>query len=327
VGQRDVAQSKCKQHRPGRGVVERAPDVSGTISTTPIFFALAKILSGVCSFSTRRTTRPALNPSHIVLETGDLSGRVMNRHKNQVWKVKGKDMMMKRISVIACGLAMTASSLAARAEGDKAKVVERLTQASSVIQQIMATPDKSIPSSILAGASCVVVVPSYKKAAFVVGGQYGQGVATCRTPRGWSAPVCVQMAGGSVGFQIGGQATDLVMIAMNQQGLQDMLKNKFKLGADAAASAGPVGRNAAAGTDWKLNAEFLTYSRSKGLFAGINLDGTVVSQNQDDTRALYGADIPFETILKGNTPTPPEAAPFVRTVARYFVRAKAADKD
>jgi lipid-binding SYLF domain-containing protein len=131
------------------------------------------------------------------------------------------------------------------------------------------------------------------------------------------------MAGGSFGFQIGGQATDLVMIAMNDQGLQAMLKNKFKLGADAAASAGPVGRNAAAGTDWKLNAQFLTYSRSKGLFAGINLDGTVVSQNQADTRTLYGTDVPYATILKGEQPTPAEAENFVHTVARYFIRAKA----
>jgi lipid-binding SYLF domain-containing protein len=230
---------------------------------------------------------------------------------------------MKKMSVIACGLAMVASSLVAHAEGDKAKVAARLNDASAVIQQIMATPDQAIPSSILAGASCVVVVPSYKKAAFLVGGQYGQGVATCRVPGGkWSAPVCIQMAGGSFGFQIGGQSTDLVMVAMNREGLQDMLKNKFKLGADAAASAGPVGRNAAAGTDWKLNAQFLTYSRSKGLFAGINLDGTVVSQNQDDTRALYGADIPFATILGGSQATPAEARPFVRTVARYFVVAK-----
>jgi SH3 domain-containing YSC84-like protein 1 len=234
-----------------------------------------------------------------------------------------KLMMIKKISTIACGLAMMASSLVAHAEGDKAKVAERLNDASQVIEQIMATPDKAIPGSILAGASCVVVVPSYKKGAFIVGAQYGQGVATCRVPGGrWSAPVCVQMAGGSFGFQIGGQSTDLVMIAMNQQGLQDMLKNKFKLGADAAAAAGPVGRNAAAGTDWKLNAQFLTYSRSKGLFAGINLDGTVVSQNADDTRALYGADIPFATILGGKQPTPAEARAFVRTVAKYFVIAR-----
>jgi SH3 domain-containing YSC84-like protein 1 len=231
--------------------------------------------------------------------------------------------MMKKMATIFCGLAMTACSLSARAEDDKAKVAERLTAASQVIEEVMATPDKAIPSSVLAGASCVVVIPSYKKGAFVVGAQYGQGVATCHTGSGkWSAPVCVQLAGGSFGFQIGGQATDLVLIAMNQQGLQDMLKNKFKLGADAAASAGPVGRNAQAGTDWKLNAEFLSYSRSKGLFAGINLDGTVLSQNQDDTKALYGAAIPFDTILGGKQPTPVEARPFVRTVAKYFVAAK-----
>jgi lipid-binding SYLF domain-containing protein len=232
-------------------------------------------------------------------------------------------MKMKRISAMMCGLAMVACSVAAHAADDKAKVADRLTAAGQVIQQIMATPDKAIPGGILSGASCVVVIPSYKKGAFVVGAQYGQGVATCRIQNGrWSAPVCVQLAGGSFGFQIGGQATDLVLIAMNQQGLQDMLKNKFKLGADAAAAAGPVGRNAQAGTDWKLNAEFLSYSRSKGLFAGINLDGTVLSQNQDDTRALYGADVPFDTILKGGQPTPDEAKPFVRTVARYFVVAK-----
>lgn len=233
-------------------------------------------------------------------------------------------MRAKTVVAVLCGLAMmAASAMPASAASDKDKIAGRLNDAAAVIRQIMATPDKAIPSSILSGASCVVVVPSYKKAAFVVGGQYGQGVATCRTSRGWSAPVCVQMAGGSFGFQIGGQATDLVMVAMNDQGLQDMLKNKFKLGADAAASAGPVGRNAAAGTDWKLNAEFLTYSRSKGLFAGINLDGTVVSQNADDTRVLYGANIPFETILKGNHATPAVARTFVSTVAHYFVRARA----
>jgi lipid-binding SYLF domain-containing protein len=232
-------------------------------------------------------------------------------------------MKMKQISALTLGVAMAASSLSAFGETDKAKLTERLANASAVVNEIMATPDKGIPGSILAGASCVVVVPSYKKAAFVVGGQYGQGVATCRTPKGWSAPVFVQLAGGSFGFQIGGQSTDLVLVAMNQQGLQDMLKNKFKIGADAAASAGPVGRNAQAGTDWKLNAEFLTYSRSKGLFAGINLDGTVLSQNEDDTRTIYGANVPYAEVLKGNQVTPVAARPFVRTVAKYFVIAKA----
>ena len=230
---------------------------------------------------------------------------------------------MKKFTVMVCGLALVASSLSAFGEEDRSKLAGRLDDSAAVVEQIMATPDKGIPQSILAGASCVVVVPSYKKGAFVVGAQYGQGVATCRTPRGWSAPVFVQLAGGSFGFQIGGQATDLVLVAMNQQGLQDMLKNKFKLGADAAAAAGPVGRNAQAGTDWKLNAEFLSYSRSKGLFAGINLDGTVLSQNEDATREIYGANIPYTMVLAGKQPTPPEARRFVRTVARFFVISKA----
>ena len=229
---------------------------------------------------------------------------------------------MKKLAAALCGLALTVTSLSAFGEADKSKIDGRLTDASAVIREIMSTPDKGIPGSILSGASCVVVIPSYKKGAFIVGAQYGQGVATCRTPRGWSAPVFVQLAGGSFGFQIGGQSTDLVLVAMNQNGLQDMLKNKFKIGGDAAAAAGPVGRNAQAGTDWKLNAEFLSYSRAKGLFAGINLDGTVLSQNQDDTRTFYGTDLPFDTILKGNQKTPPAAMGFVRTVAKYFVVAK-----
>jgi lipid-binding SYLF domain-containing protein len=187
----------------------------------------------------------------------------------------------------------------------------------------MASPDKGIPQEILAGASCVVVIPKYKKGAFIVGAQYGQGVATCRTPRGWSAPVFVQLAGGSFGWQIGGQSTDLVLVAMNKDGLQHMLHNKFKIGADAAASAGPVGRNAQAGTDWKLNAEFLTYSRSRGLFAGLDLDGTVLSQNEEDTRTEYGSNVQYGSVLEGSVPTPQDARPFVRTVAKYFVIAKA----
>ena len=229
-------------------------------------------------------------------------------------------MMMKRISAVTLSMAMAASSLTAFAQNQK--LGDRLTAAKEVVTEIMSTPDKGIPSNILAGAVCVVVIPSYKKGAFIVGAQYGQGVATCRTPHGWSAPVFVQLAGGSVGFQIGGQATDLILVAMNDQGLQHMLKNKFKLGADAAASAGPVGRNAQAGTDWKLNAEFLTYSRSKGLFAGIDLDGSVLSQNEDDTRAMYGSNVAFQEVLKGNQVTPPTARPFVSTVAKYFVIAK-----
>ncbi len=233
-----------------------------------------------------------------------------------------KGTKMNRMKSAVCGMAIAALSLPAFAASDKAKLDERLTSAQAVVNEVMKTPDKGIPQSILAGASCVVVIPAFKKGAFIVGAQYGQGAATCRTPKGWSAPVFVQLAGGSVGFQWGGQSTDLVLVAMNQNGLQEMLKNKFKLGGDAAAAAGPVGRDASAGTDWKLNAEFLSYSRSKGLFAGIDLNGTVLSQNQEDTRTFYGSDLPFEQVLKGSQPTPENARPFVRTVAKYFVTAK-----
>ncbi len=218
-------------------------------------------------------------------------------------------------------MAMCVGVVNARAE-DNGKLNDRLAAASAVINEVMSVPDKSIPQSILADAHCLVVVPAYKKAAFIIGGQYGQGVATCRTPRGWSAPVFVQLAGGSFGWQIGGQSTDLILVAMNNDGLQNMLKNKFKLGADASAAAGPVGRNAGADTDWTMKAEFLTYSRARGLFAGIDLTGTVLSQNEEDTRSEYGSNVPFDGVLHGNVPTPVNARPFVHTVARYFVVAK-----
>ncbi|HTV07565.1 MAG TPA: lipid-binding SYLF domain-containing protein [Candidatus Aquilonibacter sp.] len=198
---------------------------------------------------------------------------------------------------------------------------DRLRDAAAVIGEIMHTPDRGIPSSILSGAKCVVVVPHYKKGAFVIGAQYGQGVATCRTPRGWSAPVFVRLEGGSFGWQIGGQSTDLVLVAMNRGGLESALKSKVKLGADASAAAGPVGRNAQAATDIQMHAEFLTYSRARGLFAGLDLSGTVLSENHPDMEAEYGNG-DFEAILHGSTPVPANARDFVSTVARYFVVAR-----
>jgi lipid-binding SYLF domain-containing protein len=192
-----------------------------------------------------------------------------------------------------------------------------------VLDQIMRADDRTVPSNILKSATCVAVVPGMVKGAFIVGAQYGQGVVTCRTGHGWSAPVFIRMAGGSFGFQIGGQATDLILIAVNDRGFQDLLKNKFKIGGDASAAAGPVGRAGTASTDWKLNAELLSYSRAKGLFAGIDLDGTSVSQNTDDTEIYYGEPHRFEAILHGDVPVPPGAVDFVRAVANYFVRAKA----
>lgn len=232
---------------------------------------------------------------------------------------------MKKMTTIVCLAAMSACAFVSSAIAqDKAKLDERLNSAQAVIQQIMATPDKSIPQSILAGASCVVVVPSFKKGAFVAGAQYGQGVATCRTGHGWSAPVFVRLEGASFGFQIGGQATDLVLVDMNQAGLQHALASKVKLGADAAASAGPVGRNAQASTDASMHAEFLTYSRSRGLFAGIDLTGDTLSQNGDDTRTFYGSDVKYNSLLHGDVPTPASARGFVGTVAHYFVSSRMA---
>ena len=220
------------------------------------------------------------------------------------------------VAALATGLSQTAFA------ADTNKDIDRLAKAKMVIDEVEGVPDKGIPQTILAGASCVVVIPGLKKGAFVVGGEYGKGVATCRTGHGWSGPVFVKLEGGSFGFQIGGQSTDLVLVAMNRGGLDRMLHDKFKIGGDAAAAAGPVGRNAQASTDIELHAEFLTYSRSRGLFAGIDLNGAVISQDGDDTRAIYGSDIPYATVLGGSTPVPEAAKPFVRTVSRYFVVSK-----
>jgi SH3 domain-containing YSC84-like protein 1 len=222
---------------------------------------------------------------------------------------------MKKILALLCAAAFTASAYAASSRAD---LNQRLEQSRLVINELSQTPDKGVPDSIIKQAVCVAVVPSLKKAAFVFGGQYGQGVVTCRTGHGWSAPVFIRMAGGSFGLQIGGSGTDLVLVAVNDRGMQDLLKSKFKIGGDAAAAAGPVGRNAQAATSLNMSAELLTYSRSKGVFAGVSLDGTSVSQNQDDTDVFYGRHLSFHQILAGQVAVPPDARPFVRTVARYF---------
>jgi lipid-binding SYLF domain-containing protein len=212
--------------------------------------------------------------------------------------------------------------LSANAAGDKATIDQRLINAKTVMDQIMMAKDNSIPLNIMQMATCVGVIPGLKKAAFLVGGEYGRGVVTCRTGHGWSAPAFITLAGGSFGFQLGGQSTDLVLVAVNDKGFQDLLKSKFKIGGDVAASAGPVGRNSQAATDWKMNAELLTYSRSKGLFAGIDLNGAAISQSDDDTMAFYGKAATSDSILKGEVAVPDDAKPFVRTVAKYFVEAQ-----
>lgn len=226
----------------------------------------------------------------------------------------GEVIEMKRLVVLICAFVLAVPVFAQ----DKGKIDARLDAARDVLNQIMATPDRQIPDSILRQATCVGVVPGMLKGAFIFGAEYGQGVVTCRTGHGWSAPVYIRLEGGSWGFQIGGQGTDLVLVAVNDKGFQDLLHSKFKIGADAAAAAGPVGRNAQASTNWKLQSELLTWSRSKGLFAGVDLSGVAVSQNHADTDLFYGAPETFENVLHGEVPVPEDARPFVRTVAKYF---------
>jgi lipid-binding SYLF domain-containing protein len=210
------------------------------------------------------------------------------------------------------------------AQEAKSKELGRVEAATKVLDEIMAAPDKGIPQEILQSAECVVVIPSMLKAGFGFGGRYGRGISTCRTGANtWSAPAPVRVEGGSWGLQIGGEAIDLVMLVMNQQGMQQLLKSKFKIGADASASAGPVGRHASASTDWKMRSEILTYSRSRGAFAGISLDGTVVKQDTDDTLALYGKYIPFEQILTGKVKAPAGTQQFLADVRKHFGEAKA----
>jgi SH3 domain-containing YSC84-like protein 1 len=211
-----------------------------------------------------------------------------------------------------------ASLTLAASAADTQKLDKRIDAAHEVLHELMATPDKGIPDDIAAKATCVGVIPGFKKGAFLVGAQYGQGVLTCRTGHGWSAPVFIQMTGGSFGLQAGGQETDLVLVAINHDGFQRLLKDKVKLGGDVAVAAGPVGRNSQASTTELANAALLSYSRSRGIFAGVDLTGDVVHQNQDDTRDYYGRDLPYETILTGRVPVPLSSRHFVRTVSELF---------
>jgi lipid-binding SYLF domain-containing protein len=200
-------------------------------------------------------------------------------------------------------------------------IKKRLDASANVLDEIMATPDKGIPIKILADAKCIAVIPSMVNIAVVFGGRHGRGVATCRTPNGWSAPAPISITGGSWGLQIGGQATDLVMLVMNQKGMDHLLSSKFKIGAEATGAAGPVGRQVAADTDWKMKAEILTYSRSRGAFAGIDLNGAALKQDRDETAVLYGKPVPFEAVLSGKLAPPDEAKTFLAAVRKYSAEA------
>jgi lipid-binding SYLF domain-containing protein len=201
---------------------------------------------------------------------------------------------------------------------DQSDIQKRIDASAKVLNEIMGTPDKAIPDKVMKDAKCIAVIPSMVKIAVGFGGSHGKGVASCRTENGeWSAPAPITITGGSWGLQLGGQAVDLVMIVTNDQGMQHLLADKFKIGADASAAAGPVGRDAGADTDWKMKAEVLTYSRARGIFAGIDLNGSSMRQDKDETRTLYGKFVPFSDILEGKIRPMDGSDPFLAAVSKY----------
>jgi lipid-binding SYLF domain-containing protein len=222
---------------------------------------------------------------------------------------------MRRLLVLWVVACVAAAAFAADEKETKAE--DRIQSAATVLDEIQSAPDQGIPEDVLGSAECVAVVPSLLKGGFVVGGAYGRGVASCRNPKGWSAPVFFVIEGGSFGLQIGGQAVDLVMLIMNDEGMKNLLSSKFKLGANASVAAGPVGRHAAADTDWKLRAQVLSYSRARGVFAGLELNGAVIKQDKDSTREFYGRMVPFRTSLTGMIAPPVAANPFLTTLAKW----------
>lgn len=234
---------------------------------------------------------------------------------------------MKKFVAFLSVVGLAAFSWAGTAKEDS---TERLTKSSEVLTQMAQAPDKGIPEEVLSRAKCIAIVPHLVKGGFVFGGKHGRGVATCRTADGWSAPAFISVGGGSWGLQIGVEGVDLIMLVMNDKGMEQLLSSKFQISGEGSAAAGPVGRHASAGTDWKLDTQMLTYSRSKGAFAGLTLEGAVIQQDSDSTTAVYGNDTAFKSILLGKVPTPEVARPFVHSVsaaARHAVEKEANDGD
>ena len=228
---------------------------------------------------------------------------------------------MKKLVWLAAMVSVCCFSFSPARAGDDqtkdSKASDRVQAAADVLNEIQAAPDSGIPQDILGKSECVAVVPSMLKGGFILGAKYGRGLASCRTPKGWSAPAFFVVAGGSFGLQIGGQAVDLVMLIMNENGMKHLLSSEFALGADASVAAGPVGRHAEGNTDWKMRAEVLTYSRARGLFAGVSLNGAVIKQDKDSTREFYGRMVPFRTSLVGEIEPPPAANAFLTTLAKW----------
>ena len=229
---------------------------------------------------------------------------------------------MKKAIALAAILSLTSIGWAAT---DREASNDRLEHAGSVLHEIMAAPDKGIPEEVLEHAKCIAVVPHMIKGGFVFGAENGRGVATCRSANGWSAPMFFAITGGSWGLQIGIEGVDLVMIIQNERGMRQLLSSKFSLGADASAAAGPVGRHASANTDWKLDAEILTYSRAKGAFAGLTLNGASIRHDEDSTRAIYGHNVSNARILKGQVVMPTGARSFLEAVRSAKAQAVASN--
>src|ERR1700687_1809949 len=222
-------------------------------------------------------------------------------------------MLKRLLMVTTLDLLVTLTAVASDREDD----VNRTHKAAQVLKEIMNTSDQGIPQDLLESSKCIAIIPGDLKFSFIFGGNYGRGLATCRTGHGWSAPMFLAVEGGSVGYQIGGSSTDLVMLFMNDRALQSLLGDKFKLGGDAAVAGGPVGVDAAADTDVRLTAEILTYSRSKGIFAGVSLDGTVVQADKSGDRSMYGVAVDRHEILNGTVPVPASAKHLVHELYAY----------
>jgi SH3 domain-containing YSC84-like protein 1 len=229
---------------------------------------------------------------------------------------------MKKLMTIAAILSLTSVCWAGT---DREATVDRLDHAGAVLHEIMSAPDKGIPEEVLEHAKCVAVVPHLLKGGFIFGAENGRGVATCRTENGWSAPSFFSITGGSWGLQIGVEGVDLVMIIQDEKGMQQLIGSKFELGADASAAAGPVGRHASAGTDWKLNTEILTYSRARGAFAGLTLKGASIRRDDDSTEAIYGHKVSTRRILSGQVAVPAAAQSFLDAVRNAKAQAIAAN--
>jgi lipid-binding SYLF domain-containing protein len=228
-------------------------------------------------------------------------------------------MKKLRLLTLSVSLALLSSAVGFAADDQEreSKATDRAQAAADVLNEIQSAPDAGIPQEILGKSECVAVVPSMLKGGFIVGAKYGRGLASCRTPKGWSAPAFFIVEGGSFGFQIGGQAVDLVMLIMNKNGMQRLLSSEFALGADASVAAGPVGRHAEGNTDWKMRAEVLTYSRARGVFAGATLNGAVVKQDKDSTREFYGHMVTTKASLTGEVDPPAAANAFLTTLAKW----------